>query len=201
MPTRTLTLPLLFGAGCVLLGVVGVACGSAPGEELFGSGSGASGGAGGSTTTTSSTTSSGTTSSGTTSSCSSSSSSSSSTSSSSSSSSSSSGGTGAVVFCKGAPCDAGQVCCFHSNNPDMDHCGAPASCGGGYIELSCNGPEDCNGGVCCGDYDFQQQHYNGVSCQPVCQGVTLCTGNPAVCTVGQCQQSQTLGSGYQVCVN
>jgi hypothetical protein len=108
--------------------------------------------------------------------------------------------TDVTVYCKNAPCPQGQVCCFHVSDPNLDQCSAPGSCGDNYITLSCNGPEDCPSGECCGDWGGQS--YLGVSCVPSCAGddVLMCEGNPGVCPSGEnCFQSQTLGEGYSYC--
>jgi hypothetical protein len=186
-----------------LLAALGSACGStSEAEDLFGN-PGNFGGGGGSTATT---TSSATTATG-------------STTASTSASTGSAGGEGGagtttsttttttttgpgsdvVVFCAGSPCMAGQVCCFHLENSDLDACGDAGACGPNTITLSCNGPEDCPGGVCCGDYNGNG--YDGVSCEPTCeQGLTMCAGMPLVCGPGQqCLPSNYLGQGYAYC--
>ena len=108
---------------------------------------------------------------------------------------------GPVVWCKGAPCQAGDVCCFNLQNANLDTCGSAGQCGGGFIEIACSGPGDCPGQVCCGDW---QNFYTDVSCQATCDDpdVTLCTGDPNACGPEQfCDASQTLGAGYDVCKN
>jgi hypothetical protein len=109
---------------------------------------------------------------------------------------------GVVVWCAGAPCQGGEVCCFHLQDPNLDNCGDAGRCGGGFIELSCSGPGDCPGAqVCCGDW---QNFYTDISCQPACDApdVTLCTGDPGACGAGQfCDASGSLGAGYDVCKN
>lgn len=104
-----------------------------------------------------------------------------------------------VVFCAGSPCLPGQVCCFHLENSELDMCGAAGSCGPNTITLSCNGPEDCPGGVCCGDYNGNG--YDGVSCEATCDGgLTMCAGMPQACGPGeQCLPSNYLGQGYAYC--
>jgi hypothetical protein len=120
----------------------------------------------------------------------------------SSASSTGSGPSGAVVYCKNAPCDAGQVCCFHVSDPQLDTCGAPGSCGADYITLACNGPEDCPSGQCCGDWNGQS--YQGIACVASCpdSDVLMCEGNGGVCPPGEtCFPSQVLGTGYSYCEN
>lgn len=187
------------------LAALGAACGStSSADDLFGN-PGITGGQGGSTTTTSA----------------SSNASSGETSTSSSGSTSSTGEGGATssstgpmvtssvvttttgpgdtsVFCAGAPCDQGQVCCFNLENGDLDACGAPGACGPGTITLSCNDAGDCPGQVCCGDWNGMG--YSGVSCQPQCAGLTMCGNDPQACEADQqCIASGYLGNGYGYC--
>jgi hypothetical protein len=118
--------------------------------------------------------------------------------------SSSSGGPGNTVFCNNAPCAAGEICCFNLKQT-TDQCGQPGSCGDGYIELQCNGPEDCPGGVCCADVDFQNNPpYKGISCKQSCNNpqnnLVICSDADPTCPNGtQCQNSQVLGTGYKIC--
>jgi hypothetical protein len=117
--------------------------------------------------------------------------------------STSSGGPTNTVYCNNAPCNAGQICCFNLKQP-TDKCGPPGSCGDGFIELECNGPEDCPGGVCCADVDYSKNPpYKGISCQQSCnnpnKNLIVCSAD-SDCGFGkQCEQSQTLGQGYKVC--
>ncbi len=117
--------------------------------------------------------------------------------------SSSSGGPTNTVYCNNAPCAAGQICCFNLKQP-TDKCGPPRSCGNGFIELECNGPEDCPGGVCCADVDYTKNPpYKGIACQQSCNNPTknlIVCNDDSQCGFGtQCEQSQTLGQGYKVC--
>ena len=170
-----------------------------------GSGQGSSGqggsGQGGSTTSSSSSSSSsgpGSSSSGT---MSSSSSSTGSSSSSTGSSSSSGGPTDVVVFCADNQCNPKEVCCYHQTMPGLDHCSADPNCGTGYSVLSCNGPSDCPGALCCATR--MNQVYTDVSCQATCDGFgqyIMCEGDQSVCPMGlTCQQSMSLGTGYMLC--
>jgi hypothetical protein len=118
--------------------------------------------------------------------------------------SSSSGGPGNTVFCNNAPCAAGEICCFNLKQP-TDHCGQAGTCGDGFIELECNGPEDCPGGVCCADVDFQNNPpYQGIACKQSCNNpqhnLIVCSDANPTCPNGtQCQKSQLLGTGYKIC--
>ena len=118
--------------------------------------------------------------------------------------SSSSGGSTTTVYCNNGPCAAGEICCYNLEQQN-DHCGQPAACGDGFIELGCNGPEDCPGGVCCADVDFQKNPpYKGISCKQSCnnpsQNLIVCSDAGPSCPQGsQCESSQYLGQGYKVC--
>jgi hypothetical protein len=95
------------------------------------------------------------------------------------------------------------VCCFNPKGPG-DHCAHPGQCNQGYVEISCNGPEDCAGGVCCATVDWQMQPpYTGIACAATCDGMnnlTLCDPmNPKCPNNTQCGMSQVLGQGYFVC--
>lgn len=173
--------------------------GGSGGSGQGGSGQGGSG-QGGSTTSSSSSSSSsgpGSSSSGTMSS----SSSSTGSSSSSTGSSSSSGGPTNVVFCADNECNPKEVCCFHQTMSGLDHCSADPNCGMGYSVLSCNGPSDCPGALCCATR--MNQVYTDISCQATCDGFgqyVMCEGDQSVCPMGlTCQQSMSLGTGYMLC--
>lgn len=110
-----------------------------------------------------------------------------------------------TLSCNDAPCAAGQVCCYFQFEAGQDFCSAPNTCpdNNGWMEITCSGPDDCPGQVCCGT--FNNQSWVDVSCQNQCNGgneLTLCSGDPSVCEFGtQCQQSQLLGQGYSYCGN
>lgn len=204
----------------VLLGAVaaGTAC-SGTGGTLFGTGgagtsqSASSGsgstmasttaGSGGGTTPGSSSSSTGAPS-GSSSSTGTSSSSATASSSSSAASSSSSSGALPPVSCAGAPCQAGEVCCFANGT---GYCGQAGHCNGGFAELGCSSQADCPGQVCCATYAYTSQTtiiYGSVKCAATCGTMAgnlqmlVCTGTPDLCP-GQCEASQNLGSGYDVC--
>jgi hypothetical protein len=108
-----------------------------------------------------------------------------------------------MVFCANGPCAQGEICCFNTSMPG-DHCGQPGTCGDGFIQIDCNGAEDCPGAICCADVDFQMQvPYLGVSCQASCDGqnhLVMCNMQSPNCPMGkQCKQSQVLGQGYGYC--
>jgi hypothetical protein len=110
-----------------------------------------------------------------------------------------------TVSCNNAPCNAGEVCCYLIFEAGQDFCSAPGSCPGddGWIELSCNGPDDCPNQVCCGT--FNNQSWVDVSCQDSCNGgneLLMCEGDASVCELNTvCQPSQLLGGGYSYCGN
>ncbi len=165
-------------------------------------GSGQSSGQGGSTVSSSSTGGPGSSSSSSTGGPSSSSSGMGSSSSGMGSSSSSSGGpTNVTVFCAGNECKSKEICCYHQQDPNLDHCSVDPNCGPGYSVLSCNGPSDCPGSLCCATR--MNNEYTDISCQTTCEGFgkyIMCEGDQSVCPMGlTCQQSMSLGTGYMLC--
>ena len=215
--------PLLSATASLALALSLPACGSVSGiDDLFSGGSGAggaaatttgqgvtTGGSGGTDTTTTSgpttTSASGmTTGSTATSSSAVTSSATGPGSTASASASSSSGGPMNTVFCNNVECAVDEICCFNLSQ-QTDHCGQPGSCGDGYIDLECNGPEDCPGGVCCADVDFQNNPpYKGIACEQSCNNpqsnLIMCSDADPTCPGGQqCQQSMVLGMGYKFC--
>jgi hypothetical protein len=89
-----------------------------------------------------------------------------------------------AVTCPGVTgciCEDPNACCLASIDAYEGTCGDPRTCAG--LLLSCDGPEDCNGGVCC-------LTRSGSSCTPMaaCQGTWLCR------TDSQCN-----GSGVNHC--
>lgn len=108
------------------------------------------------------------------------------------------------VFCglKQTLCDLGQICCYDENGYN-DVCSDPAACSAmaGYIVVTCDGPEDCPGEICCATYDAAEQTYTDISCADVCASQTLC--DPAAsmpCPNGQvCKSTQYLDPGYSAC--
>lgn len=110
-----------------------------------------------------------------------------------------------TVSCDNTPCPGGEVCCYLIFEAGQDFCAAPGTCpqDNGWIELSCNGPDDCPNQVCCGT--FNNQSWVDVSCQDNCNGgneLTMCEGAPSACDPNEvCQPSQLLGGGYSYCGN
>jgi hypothetical protein len=118
--------------------------------------------------------------------------------------SASSGGPALIVFCNDAPCAADEICCFNTTQ-QSDHCGKSGTCGSGFVEFHCNGPEDCPGGICCADLDLQKNPpYKGISCQQTCissmTNLIVCSDADPACPPGkQCSTSMVLGQGYKIC--
>jgi hypothetical protein len=116
-----------------------------------------------------------------------------------SSASSSSGMTQITVTCGDTPCNPGQVCCY-SDLGISDHCAAAGQCGIGEHQLACNGPDDCNGGICCGKHSSNTWQYS--VCKPTCEGgeTVFCAGAPMTCPPNQtCKPNSDLGTGYFTC--
>jgi hypothetical protein len=112
--------------------------------------------------------------------------------------------TGPTVYCAGSPCNAGEICCFNYFNDTLDRCDAPGMCGptNQWLEVGCNGPDDCNGGVCCGTYSQQYETYVAVQCKPQCGfgELVMCFSDPGACPPGtSCQDSGKLGDGNAYC--
>jgi hypothetical protein len=88
------------------------------------------------------------------------------------------------VTCPGVPgcsCGAPSVCCLAAIESRNGSCVDPRTCAG--VELTCDGPEDCNGGVCC-------LTATGSSCsdKSACTGRWLCRAD------GQCNGSPSGGN-------
>jgi hypothetical protein len=66
------------------------------------------------------------------------------------------------VICPGTPscgCEAPAVCCLSAIDSQHGSCTTFSACRD--LALTCDGPEDCNGGVCCLD----QQAGGGTTCK------------------------------------
>lgn len=117
-----------------------------------------------------------------------------------------SGGLIPDLYCNAQPCQAGEICCYFLYEAGQDYCSQSGSCpdeNQGWIEISCNGPDDCPNQQCCGAFDGQS--WVDVSCHSNCSSDSqneMCeTDNPGTCTMGTCQPSQLLGPGYGYCAN
>lgn len=67
-------------------------------------------------------------------------------------------------------CSSNENCCVL--DPGLDYCSATqCACnqpGCDITTVSCDGPEDCPGQICCGTYSFQQQQYTTLACKSTC---------------------------------
>jgi hypothetical protein len=109
------------------------------------------------------------------------------------------GGDVGSVDCGGTPCDtsAGAVCCFTTVGQTFS-CESSGTCGGGQVDIFCDGPEDCPGQVCCGNFQFN--NYTDLSCVDDCGNEVPICGPGGSCSGGDtCQQSGVLPTGYFVC--
>lgn len=111
---------------------------------------------------------------------------------------------GPSVYCNGGACADGEVCCYNQFQEGVDYCSQAGQCPNqqGWIEITCNGPDDCDSGVCCGHWNNQVGWFQ-VSCEPSCtQGLTMCFSDPGICDNGtMCTPSSGLGQGYSYCGN
>ena len=128
---------------------------------------------------------------------------------------------GPIVECGGGACAPGQQCCYHYQDANLDACAPGGSdCGQGFLELACDGSDDCPGDqVCCAMYQQSGQggYYVSVGCAaPTPQGsfgsacgfpqdgqfgVIMCSGpsGGVDCPFGDdCEPSGGL-QGYDVC--
>jgi len=115
-----------------------------------------------------------------------------------------SGGAVGSVLCDVAPCDVstGGVCCLPrgSGGPACEPSGT--DCETFYTTVTCDGPDDCPGQICCGRY--QTGSYAWVRCEDSCDGFgyyTLCNpAGPNICDGNEtCQESDPLPDSYFVC--
>lgn len=107
-----------------------------------------------------------------------------------------------VVYCNSSECLPGQVCCHNQLVAQFDECVEAGACNGdGWVELSCNGPEDCEAGdECCGDFN-NETGWGRIECRSQCNGnqIEHCFGNDGACDQGECTPSSSLGFGYSYC--
>ncbi|HUH05012.1 MAG TPA: hypothetical protein VML75_23605 [Kofleriaceae bacterium] len=88
---------------------------------------------------------------------------------------------GPGVACLGAACAPGMVCCREVIIPGeaSTYCvDEVPHCGGATFE--CDGPEDCDGGICCAD------DQGWVSCAATCTGLTACHTDQDCAGAGCC---------------
>lgn len=97
---------------------------------------------------------------------------------------------------------------MHYQDGNLDQCAQPGQCGQGYVQVACNGEDDCpNNQVCCGDYAQYQNYYVEVGCVQTCAStnpqiaaILMCGDNPNICPSPQtCHQSQFLPTGHSYC--
>jgi hypothetical protein len=62
------------------------------------------------------------------------------------------GGGGGEIACGDTTCTGGQICCVTTGGPGgfTSECTAADACKGNPV--TCDGPEDCGDGVCCGSF-------------------------------------------------
>ncbi len=86
-------------------------------------------------------------------------------------------------------CSPTEKCCVLSPGPD--YCGAKTAtcaCSGPNCDItnvSCDGPEDCPGQICCGTFSFQQNQYTDLACKNTCNGNNereICHPNGNTCS-------------------
>ena len=104
-------------------------------------------------------------------------------------------------------CNTGEKCCVL--DPGLDYCAAtntPCACTSpncDTLPVTCDGPEDCPGQICCGTFSFQQNRYTSVKCENSCGG----PNKREICHPGQicmnpnqtCSQSPGLPSNLNRC--
>ena len=88
---------------------------------------------------------------------------------------------------------------FAMTSRELDHCGAPKTCGPDSYELSCNTNEDCPEQLCCvKDYDLDGDK-DVILCQPICgEAVTefvACTTD-SECPSNSCVDTKLQGYAY-----
>lgn len=109
----------------------------------------------------------------------------------------SSGGTPGKIDCLQSTCNlsAGERCCFDANQQTGFCVGVMVACivdpMTGRSQVSCDGDEDCNGGMrCC-------VSMTGLACMATCPYPTVSCHSTGTCATGAC--TGTFGSYYKVC--
>src|SRR5262249_22022029 len=115
-----------------------------------------------------------------------------------------SGGSGVVsVTCAGTTCAPTEICCVvKQNDPTEQDCAVPMMCAG--VAAQCDGPEDCPGEGCCGDFDNATQLYKSVTCKAACDGSPaqpiICHYPDGACPDGlHCADSSHMPAGFGLC--
>jgi hypothetical protein len=111
------------------------------------------------------------------------------------------GGLPGVIQCTGAGSDAAcdladQVCCTMGMDAS---CVDTGQCGDG-VSFTCDGPEDCTGGVCC--FDFWAQAGGGSWCAndlAGCNGAPPACHEQADCDTGTCMPALQFIPYWQTC--
>lgn len=109
------------------------------------------------------------------------------------------------VACGSQLCDTtkGEDCCISVNGftPDFS-CKATGQCTGGIvsIEQPCDGPEDCNGKLCCGALSGLQSK---IECADSCgsgqQAAQLCHKDDDCTAPASCQTCSVMGFSFRLC--
>ena len=102
------------------------------------------------------------------------------------------------VACGGATCVGEQICCVTAQNPFAGGCSTVAACRG--VQALCDGPEDCDGQVCCGEARFDE--YTHIECAPGCGGFDhyeICKEGGSCLGNKQCLPSDALGDPWHYC--
>ena len=101
-------------------------------------------------------------------------------------------------------CAPGEICCVtKQKSPTEQGCSARAACEG--IAAACDGPEDCPGELCCGDFDVSGDRYLSVACGTACDGsdplpIVCHTPDGACPSPLHCVQSNYMPEGFGRCV-
>ncbi len=108
---------------------------------------------------------------------------------------------------------AGDACCV-TQNPGLycsnDALGNPCNCQGiacHDFQITCDGPEDCPGKICCADTGFLGGGYDVVECRDSCVSDTVGATRKEVCHPGgqpcangtACQADPMLPPSYYTC--
>lgn len=97
-------------------------------------------------------------------------------------------GGGTVTCGPNLACTGGDQCCIPLSGSDPPSCAA--DCPSGTSPASCDGPEDCGGGPCCGNVAHGYKCAVGDACSP---GESQRCHNQLDCNGGACV-SATFGS-------
>lgn len=111
-----------------------------------------------------------------------------------------------VVQCGAMSCDimGAQACCWDKNGSKND-CDPTGGCGNNETTITCDGPEDCPGQICCGTFVAAQGEFSDLSCASTCDApgteLIIChVGDASPCGGLNCVQGGELDTGYGYCV-